>query len=120
MKIFLVFLIGVVVGVILITIIPNIIEISVPFVELSQISYKYDALAVILSALTATLTALAIAIALLAFFGYNKIKEGAEEKAKEIASEEIKKYEQQIQKLNTQKEKVKNELGKEEKINIQE
>ncbi len=91
MKIFLVFLIGVVVGVILITIIPNIIEISVPFVELSQISYKYDALAVILSALTATLTALAIAIALLAFFGYNKIQEDAKNTAKVEASGEIKK-----------------------------
>ena len=112
---------GIIIGAILIVLFPNIINLfpDFQFVQVSK-DYTYDALAVILSALTATLTALAIAIALLAFFGYNKIKEGAEEKAKEIASEEIKKYEQQIQKLNTQKEKVKNELGKEEKINIQE
>ena len=46
-----------------------------------------------------------------------------EKKAEEVAEKtdkEIGKSKQQIQKLNTQKEKVKNELGKEEKINIQE
>ena len=73
MKIFLGFIIGVVVT-FLILALPKIIKFVAP---INNLEYEYDALAVILSALSVFLT---IIVALLAWFGYTQIKESAEKK----------------------------------------
>ena len=76
MKIFLGFIIGVVVT-FLILALPKIIKFVAP---INNLEYEYDALAVILSALSVFLTIFAIIVALLAWFGYTQIKESAEKR----------------------------------------
>ena len=78
MKIFLGFLIGVVVT-FLILALPKIIKFVAP---INNLEYEYDALAVILSALSVFLTIFAIIVALLAWFGYTQIKEQQKRKQK--------------------------------------
>ena len=99
MKIFLGFLIGVVVT-FLILALPKIIKFVAP---INNLEYEYDALAVILSALSVFLTIFAIIVALLAWFGYTQIKESAEKKAEEVAEEVAEK---------TAKETADKEIGK--------
>ena len=99
MKIFLGFIIGVVVT-FLILALPKIIKFVAP---INNLEYEYDALAVILSALSVFLTIFAIIVALLAWFGYTQIKESAEKKAEEVAEEVAEK---------TAKETADKEIGK--------
>ena len=103
MKIFLGFIIGVVVT-FLILALPKIIKFVAP---INNLEYEYDALAVILSALSVFLTIFAIIVALLAWFGYTQIKESAEKKAEEVAEEVAEKTAKE-----TAKETADKEIGK--------
>ena len=116
MKIFLGFLIGVVVT-FLILALPKIIKFVAP---INNLEYEYDALAVILSALSVFLTIFAIIVALLAWFGYTQIKESAEKKAEEVAEKtaketadkEIGKSKQEILELEQRKKETEHLIKK--------
>ena len=83
---------------------PKIIKFVAP---INNLEYEYDALAVILSALSVFLTIFAIIVALLAWFGYTQIKESAEKKAEEVAEEVAEKTAKE-----TAKETADKEIGK--------